>query len=84
MGAGDAEPGGRGVASESLRLIHGLLEAHWDGLHPVPDDGDAYARVNALNDMCSAAGLLGDLRASLVIRNRERIFVHERGPFGAP
>ena len=61
-----------GAASlpESLRLIHGLLEAHWDGLHPVPDDGDAYARVNALNDMCSPDGLLGDLRASLVIRNR--------------
>lgn len=61
---------GASTLPESLRLIHGLLEAHWDGLHPVPDDGDAYARVNALNDMCSASGLLGDLRASLVIRNR--------------
>jgi type VI secretion system protein ImpA len=36
----------------------------------VPDDGDAYARVNALNDMCSATGLLGDLRSALIISNR--------------
>ena len=55
---------------DSLRLIHGLLERYWDDLHPRPDDGDAYARVNALNDMGSAAGLFGDLRQSLVISNR--------------
>ena len=35
---------------ESLRLVHGLLERFWDELHPRPDpdDGDAYARINAL------------------------------------
>lgn len=55
---------------ESLRLIHGLLERHWDALYPLPEDGDAYARINTLNDMCSANGLLGDLRAALVIGNR--------------
>jgi type VI secretion system protein ImpA len=55
---------------DSLRLIHGLLERYWDDVHPRPDDGDAYARVNALNDMCSAGGLLGDLRQSLIISNR--------------
>ena len=55
---------------ETLRLVHGLLDRHWDTLHPVPDDGDAYARVNVLTDMCSTAGLLGDLRAALVIGNR--------------
>ena len=55
---------------EGMRLIHGLLDRHWDALHPIPDDGDAYARVNTLTDMCSAAGLLGDLRAALVVRNR--------------
>ncbi len=61
-----------GAASlpEGMRLVHGLLDRHWDSLHPVPDDGDAYARVNTLTDMCSAAGLLGDLRAALVVRNR--------------
>lgn len=55
---------------DSLRLIHGLLERYWDDLHPRPDDGDAYARVNALNDMSSPAGLVGDLRQSLIIANR--------------
>jgi type VI secretion system protein ImpA len=56
--------------ADSLRLVHGLLERHWDTVHPMPDDGDAYARVNALNDMCTPAGLLGDLRQALVVRNR--------------
>lgn len=55
---------------DSLRLIHGLLDRFWDGLYPLPDDGDAYARVNALNDMCSGDGLLGSLRQSLIISNR--------------
>jgi type VI secretion system protein ImpA len=54
----------------SLRLVHGLLERWWEEVHPLPDDGDAYARVNALNDMCTPAGLLGDLRESLVLSNR--------------
>jgi type VI secretion system protein ImpA len=61
-----------GVATlpEGLRLIEGLLAHFWDELHPLPDDGDAYARVNALNDMCSIAGLLGDVRDSLVLNDR--------------
>mgnify|MGYP000855448787 CR=1 FL=1 len=48
----------------SLRLVHGLLERYWDELHPRLDDGDAYARVNALpvtepyyRDVGLAAGL---------------------------
>ena len=55
---------------EGLRLIEGLLTRFWDELHPLPDDGDAYARVNALNDMCSQTGMLGDLRDSLVFSDR--------------
>ena len=55
---------------EGLRLIEGLLARFWDELHPLPDDGDAYARVNALNDMASLAGMLGDLRESLVLDDR--------------
>jgi type VI secretion system protein ImpA len=58
------------TVGDSLRLVHGLLERYWDDVHPRPDDGDAYARVNALNDMASAAGLLGDLRQGLVISSR--------------
>lgn len=56
--------------ADSLRLIHGLLDGFWDELHPKPDDGDAYARINALNEMCSQAGLLGDLRNATIIQDR--------------
>ncbi len=61
-----------GVATlpEGLRLMEGLLSRHWDELHPLPDDGDAYARVNALNELSSLAGLLGDVRDSLVLNDR--------------
>jgi type VI secretion system protein ImpA len=56
--------------ADSFRLVHGLLERYWDDVHPRPDDGDAYARVNALNDMASSAGLLGDVRNASLISNR--------------
>lgn len=61
---------GAATLPEGLRLIEGLLARFWDELHPLPDDGDAYARVNALNDMSSLAGMLGDLRESLVLNDR--------------
>jgi type VI secretion system protein ImpA len=61
---------GAATLPEGLRLIEGLLARFWDELHPLPDDGDAYARVNALNDMCSLAGMLGDLRESLLLNDR--------------
>ncbi len=56
--------------ADSFRLIHGLLDRYWDDVHPRPDDGDAYARVNALNDMASVAGLLGDMRNGAIVSNR--------------
>jgi len=55
---------------DSLRLVHGLLERYWDDVHPKPDDGDAYARVNALNEMGGSGGLLADLRQSVVVASR--------------
>jgi len=61
---------GAAMLPEGLRLIEGLLTRFWDELHPLPDEGDAYARVNALNDMVSQAGMLGDLRESLVFNDR--------------
>jgi len=61
-----------GVAelAEGLRLVEGLLSRYWDDLHPLPDDGDAYARVNALTELSSMGGLLGDIRDSLVLNDR--------------
>ena len=61
---------GAATLPEGLRLIEGLLARFWDELHPLPDDGDAYARVNALNDMCGPSGLLSDLRESKVLDDR--------------
>ena len=55
-----------------LRLLTGLIESHWDHIHPMPDpdDGDPYARVNALTVLRDAEGLLGDLRQTAVINDR--------------
>lgn len=58
--------------AESLRLVHGLMDRYWDDLHPKPDpdDGDPYARVNELAQIADMNSLLGDVRQSLVIKNR--------------
>jgi type VI secretion system protein ImpA len=45
-----------------LKLICGLIETHWEGLHPRPDpaDMDCYARANALAALPSMDGFLGE------------------------
>jgi len=47
-----------------LQLVEGLLTDFWDHLHPMPDpdDGDMYARANALAVLPQIDGVLGDLR----------------------
>ncbi|HSI61236.1 MAG TPA: type VI secretion system protein TssA [Ideonella sp.] len=64
----------RGFASlpDSLRLLHGLLDQFWDGVHPAldPDDGDAFARVSTLASLADMGGLLGDLRMAMVVKHR--------------
>jgi type VI secretion system protein ImpA len=52
---------------DSLRLVHGLLERFWDELHPRLDDGDAYARINALEALNSSDALLADLRQAPIL-----------------
>ena len=55
-----------------LKLLNGLIEDQWDHLHPMPDpdDGDPYARVNALTVLRETEGLIGDLRQTAVINDR--------------
>jgi type VI secretion system protein ImpA len=55
-----------------LMLINGLIESHWEHLHPLPDpdDGDPYARVNALTLLRESEGLIGDLREMHVVEDR--------------
>ena len=55
-----------------LRLMTGMLSSLWDHLHPQPDpdDGDPYARGNALALLGRGEGLIGDLRACAILRDR--------------
>ncbi|HET9645258.1 MAG TPA: type VI secretion system protein TssA [Burkholderiaceae bacterium] len=55
---------------QGLRLLHGLLERFWDALHPVPEDGDAFARMNTLALLREPDGLLGDVRQSTLSTQR--------------
>jgi type VI secretion system protein ImpA len=53
-----------------LRLIDAMLGSWWDTLHPVPEDGDAYARLNVLTELGSVDTVLGDVRQALVVDDR--------------
>lgn len=44
-----------------LALVRGLMENFWDGLHPLPDGDDQYARANVLAMLAHPDGLRGDL-----------------------
>jgi type VI secretion system protein ImpA len=58
--------------ANGVSLLDGLLRGFWDHLHPMPDpdDGDTYARANALAMLPQSDGLLGDLRQSLLLNLR--------------
>ena len=55
-----------------LKLIIGLIEKHWDALHPLPDpdDGEMFARVNALTLLAETEGLISDLRQARLSDDR--------------
>lgn len=63
---------GYGLLGSGLKLINGLMEMHWDAVHPLPDpdDGDPYARVNTLTLLREIDGLIGDLRESRIVEDR--------------
>jgi type VI secretion system protein ImpA len=63
---------GFSALSPGLRLIEGLISNFWESLHPLrdPDDGDPYARANALAVLPDTEGLLGDLRQSVLFSVR--------------
>jgi type VI secretion system protein ImpA len=54
--------------ADALELVAALLEAHWDGVHPRLEDGDAFMRANALGMLDDTGGLLADLRGSELLR----------------
>jgi type VI secretion system protein ImpA len=61
---------GMSALAPGLRLLHELLARFWEPLHPVLDDGDAYARMNALGILSDPTGLIGDLRSAVLFRER--------------
>ncbi|CAN5680388.1 type VI secretion system protein TssA [soil metagenome] len=63
---------GLSALSSGLNLITGLIEASWDSLHPLldPDDGQAFARANALAPLPLLEGLLGDVKNALIFNLR--------------
>lgn len=57
--------GGMAGWAAGLELIRGLLENHWDAVHPqldAEDDDDPTARVNAVATIANPLGLLGYFR----------------------
>lgn len=60
--------GGFPAVPAMLSLLHGLMESHWDHLHPLPDpdDGDTFARLSVLGSLDKTDGLLGDIRQALI------------------
>jgi type VI secretion system protein ImpA len=63
---------GYGVIAVGFQLLNGMLEKHWEHVHPLPDpdDQDPYGRVNALTLLREQAGLLGDLREAHIVEDR--------------
>ncbi|MCC4589237.1 type VI secretion system protein TssA [Xanthomonas sp. NCPPB 1067] len=58
--------------ADTLALIHGLLDRHWDSVHPqldAEDDNDPTSRVNALVGLSDPMGLLGVLRTTAFVQS---------------
>lgn len=55
-----------------LQLLTEMMQALASAVLPLPDpdDGDPYARVNALSVLAETEGLMGDLRAAPVLQDR--------------
>lgn len=51
-----------------LELLSGLLDRHWDALHPLPEDGDHFMRLNALASLDEVTGTLQELRNAELLR----------------
>jgi type VI secretion system protein ImpA len=41
--------------AEGLQLLQGWVDKYWDTLYPLPDEGDQYPRINALNNLSARA-----------------------------
>jgi len=72
----------RGLAGavDGLQLVQGLVERHWEHLHPTldaSDNNDPTARVMALTALADPATGLGDLRAASLTGKRGALTVRD-------
>jgi type VI secretion system protein ImpA len=72
----------RGLAGavDGLQLVQGLVERHWEHLHPpldASDNNDPTARVMALTALADPATGLGDLRAASLSGKRGALTVRD-------
>lgn len=75
-----ARVAGLGAAVRGLQLVQGLLERHWDMVHPALDasDGnDPTARLNALAQLAHFDGALADLRTAGLTQARGSLTVRD-------
>ncbi|WCM91907.1 type VI secretion system protein TssA [Acidovorax sp. NCPPB 2350] len=59
--------GVRGM-SKGVQLMAGMFARHWDELHPLPEDGDHFMRMNAVASLNEITGQLRDLRQQDFVR----------------
>ena len=67
-------------AARALQLVCGLLERHWDTLHPqldASDNNDPTMRLNALAPLLAMDAGLGDLRAATLSADRASLTVRD-------
>ncbi|MDT0139557.1 type VI secretion system protein TssA [Acidovorax sp. PRC11] len=59
--------GVRGM-SAGIQLMAGLFARYWDDLHPLPEDGDHFMRMNAVASLNDVTGQLRELRQQDFVR----------------
>jgi type VI secretion system protein ImpA len=75
-----ARTGGLLGAWRGLQLLQGLLETHWDWVHPqldASDGNDPTMRLNALAPLAAGDALLADLRAAALASRRGSLSLRE-------
>jgi type VI secretion system protein ImpA len=85
---------GFGAALQGLQLLHGLIERHWEQVHPLldaNDNNDPTARLTALAPLTHDAGLadlraagLTPVRGSITVRDLELAFGNAEARPGEP
>jgi type VI secretion system protein ImpA len=55
--------------SSGLEMLQSSLERYWEEIHPLPEDGDHFMRMNAVSSLNEVPGFLRDLRQADFLRS---------------